>query len=121
MTVTWKKTIFNVKTKLNAVLAGFENAEENDEALVALLTTELEKSREALLHLNIQYKIQKKITKNPLYMSPIKIVLGHREELHLGKDGKHLIVTVKNKAYYIPILNTIKNLFFWTNILYRLL
>ena len=106
-----EKTIANVKTRLEAVLASVENVEQNNAFVTDVLMEELEKSRQALCELNTEYKIHKRITDHPLYLGPVEIVLGQREETHRGQGGKNLNVTVKDRAYYIPIIGIIRNLF----------
>ncbi|KZS06447.1 Uncharacterized protein APZ42_030095 [Daphnia magna] len=100
-----QSTLANIHNKLEKI----ENAYHIPTLSVVL--EEIHKSRQCISSLNTKYKIKNSLTQHNLFINPIEIVLGEREEVRSQNGALINNVTVKDKAYYIPIHSIIKNLF----------
>ena len=69
-----EKTLEYVQNKIDALLASDENAEQN--SFVVSVVCKNCKSWQAVIDVNTEYKIHKRITDHTLYLRPVEIILG---------------------------------------------
>lgn len=100
-----QSTLNNIQKKVSNISGLDKNP------ALSVVLDEINRSRLSLSALNSEYKIKKSITENPLFINPIEIVLGEREETHTQMGASINNITVTDKAYYVPILKIIKTLF----------
>ena len=100
-----QSTLKNIQKKVSNISGLDKNP------ALSVVLDEINRSRLSLSALNSEYKIKKSITENPLFINPIEIVLGEREETHTQMGASINNITVTDKAYYVPILKIIKTLF----------
>ena len=69
-----QSTLNNIQKKVSNISGLDKNP------ALSVVLDEINRSRLSLSALNSEYKIKKSITENPLFINPIEIVLGEREE-----------------------------------------